>query len=226
MVHHYLAAIWSAHIALGLPNPLQDQPCLQQLLRVICREQPLPQPDSGCQVIMMDFLHRARPLHHLHIHRDRGLGAALTMGHYSLFCSGELAQSKLVKAGVSQFIWVQDITPQFSRGCLHYIHVLLSSSKMDPFHQGCPIIIGCMGTPVCGACEAWHVLQQHQQTQTSPEAPFFQINSRALGHMTLIRHIKDIAAQLGLDPYRVCWPQHLHQGSHLGSTSWALPVAN
>ena len=97
---------------------------------------------------------------------------------------------------------MQDITPHFSRGCLHYICVMLSSNKMDPFHQGCPIMISCTSTPVCRACEAWHVLQQHQQKQTSPDAPFLQINSRALDHMALVRHIKDIATQLGLDPSR------------------------
>ena len=140
-VHHYLAAICSEHIAMGLPNPLQDHPQLQQLLWVIHRQQPLPQPDSGCQGITMEFLCRARPLHHLHLPRNRVLWPALTMGHYGLFQSGELVQPKLAEAGVPQFIHVQDVTPHFSRGCLHYIHVLLSSSKMDPFHQGCPVII-------------------------------------------------------------------------------------
>ena len=191
-VHHYLAAICSVHIAMGLPNPLQDCPCLQQLLQAICRQQLLPQLDSGHQGITMDFLHRPRPLHHLHFPKDRVLWAALTMGHYSLFCSGELAWPKLAEARAPKFIRVQDVTPHFSRGCFHYICVLLSSSKMDPFHQGCPIIIGCIGTSVCGTCEAWHILQQHQQTQTSPDGPL-QINSRALDHMTLVRHIKDIA---------------------------------
>ena len=142
---------------------------------------------------MMDFLCRDRPLHHLHLPKDWKLWAAITMGHYGLFHSGELAQSKLAEVRAPQFIHMQDVTPHFSRGCLDYICILLVSSKMDPFHQGCPVIIGYMGTPVCGACEAWHVLQQHQWTRTSPEAPFFQINNRALDHMTLVRHIKDIA---------------------------------
>ena len=201
-VHHYLAAIHLAHIAMGLPNPLLDHPQLQQLLQVICRQQPLPQPDLGCQGNMLDFLCGARPLHCLHLSRDRLLWAAVTMGHYGLFQSGELAQPKLAEARVPQFIHVQEITPHFSRGCLHYICILLSSSKTDLFHQGCPIIISCTGTPVCGACKAWHVLQQHQWTQTSPDAPFLQINSRALDHMALVRHITDIATQLGLDPSR------------------------
>ena len=121
MAHYHLAAIHSAHIALGLPNPLQDHPCLQQLLCAICRQQPLPQPDSGRQGITMDFLHRAKPLHHPQLPRDRVLWAALTMGHYSLFHSGELVQPKLAEAGAPHFIHVQDITPYFSRGCLHYI---------------------------------------------------------------------------------------------------------
>ena len=124
------------------------------------------------------------------------------MGHYGLFCRGKLVQPKLAEAGVPQYIHVQDVTPHFSRGCLNYICVLLSSSKMDPFHQGCPVIISCTGTPVCGACKAWCILQQHQWTQTSPDAPFLQIDSRALDHMTLVRHIKDIATWLGLDPSR------------------------
>ena len=88
------------------------------------------------------------------------------------------------------------------QGTLHYVHIMLSSSKMDPFHQGCPIIISCTSTPVCRACMAWHVLQQHQQTQTSPDAPFLQIDSRPLGCVTLVKHIKDIATWLGLDPSR------------------------
>ena len=193
MVHHYLAAIHSAHIVMGLPNPLQYCPCLHQLLWAICRQQPLPQPDLGHQGIKMDFLCRARPLHHLQLPKDRVLWAALTMGHYVLFCSGELAQPKLAEARVPQFICVQEVTPHFSRGHLHYICIMLSSSKMDPFHQGCPIIIGCTGTSVCGACKAWHILQHHHQTWTSPDAPFLQIDSRALDCMTLVRHIKDIA---------------------------------
>ena len=123
------------------------------------------------------------------------------MGHYGLFHSRELAQPKLAEAGAPWFICMQDITPHFSRGCLHYICILLASIKMDPFHQGCPVIMGCMGTPVCGACKAWHLLQQHQWTWTSPEAPFFQINNRVLDCVTLVRHIKDVATRLGLDPF-------------------------
>ena len=65
----------SAHCH-GLPNPLQDCPHLPQLLQVIQRQPPLPQPDLGYQGIMMEFLHRARPLHHLHLPRDSVLWAA------------------------------------------------------------------------------------------------------------------------------------------------------
>ena len=198
-VHHYLTAIHSVHIALDLPNPLQDCPHLQQLLCAIHRQQPLPQLDSGHQGITTDFLHRTRPLHCPQLPRDRVLWAALTMGHYGLFHSGELAQPKLAEGRAPRFICVQDITRHFSRGCLHYIFILLASSKTDPLHQGCPIIIGCTGTPVCSACEAWHLLQQHQQTQTSPEAPFFQIDNRALDSVTLVKHINDVATLLGLD---------------------------
>ena len=165
---------------------------VQQLLHAIHRQQPLPQPDSGHQGITTDFLCRAKPLHHPQLPMDKVLWAALTMGHYGLFCSGELVQPKLAEGGAPHFIHVQDITPYFSRGCLHYICIFLASSKMDPFHLGWPIIIRYTGTPACSACEAWHLLQQHQQTQTSLEAPFFQIDSRALDRMTLVKHIKDI----------------------------------
>ena len=150
----------------------------------------------------MDFLHRARPLHCPKSPRDRVLWAALTMGHYGLFCSGKLAQPKLAKAGAPCFLRVQDITPQFSLGRLHYVHVFLASSKTDQYHQGCPIIIGCTGTPICRACEAWHLLQQHQQMGASPKAPFFQIHGRALNRVTLVNHIKHLATSLGLDPSR------------------------
>ena len=148
-IHHHLAAIHSAHIALGLPNPLLHCPRLQQLLRATWRQQPLPQPDSGCQGITTEFLHRAKPLHCPQSPRDRVLWAALTMGHYSLFHSGKLAQLKMAKAGAPHFIRVQDVTPQFTQGQLHYICMFLTSSKTDHLHQGCPVIIGCTGTSIC-----------------------------------------------------------------------------
>ena len=68
--------------------------------------------------------------------------------------------------------------------------------------MGCPVIISCTGTPVCGACKAWCIIQDNKQTQTPPDAPFLQIDSRALDHLTLVRHIKAIAAKLGLNPSR------------------------
>ena len=201
-VHHYMVAIHAAHIALGLPNPLQNHPHLQQLLWAICHQQPQSQPDLGQQGITTEFLWQARPLHWLHLPKDSVLWAALTFSHYGLFCSGELAQPNLAEAGEPQFICVWDVTLHFSQDCLHYVFIMLSGSKMDPFPLGCPIIIGCTGTPVCGACKAWHIIQEHQWTQTSPDAPFLQIDSRALDCLTLVRHIKDIASKLGLNPSR------------------------
>ena len=170
-VHHYMVAIHAAHIALGLPNPLQDCPHLQQLLQAIHHQQPQPQPDLGHQGITAKFLCRSRPLHQLHLPRDSVLWAALTLGHYGLFCSGKIAQPMLVEARVSQYIHVRDITPHFSQSHLHYICIMLSGSKMDPFHLGCPVIIGCTGTPMCGACKAWHIIQQQKWAQTSLDAP-------------------------------------------------------
>ena len=146
----------------------------------------------------MESLCRARPLHQLHLPKDSVLWAALTLGHYGLFHSSKLVQPKLVEAGVPQYTCVRDVTPHFSQGCLHYIHIMLSSNKMNPFHLGCPVIISCTSTPVCGACEAWHIIQQHQQTQTSSDTPFLRIDSRALDCLTLVKHIKDIVAHLAL----------------------------
>ena len=157
------------------------------------------QLDSGQQGIMTSFLHRARPLHCHSSHRDKVLWAALTMGHYGLFCSGELAQPKLAEAGAPCFIRVQNVTVHFSAGQLHYICVFLASSKTDHFHQGCPIILGCSRTPICGACKAWHLLQHHQYTGSFPEDPLFKINDRALDRVTLVNHIKHLATSLRLD---------------------------
>ena len=112
-IHHHMAAICMAHIALGLPSPLENHPHLHQLLWVICHQLPQPQLDLGQQGVTTEFLHWARPLYWLHNLRDSILWAALTIGHYSLFCSGKLAQPKLAEAGVAQFIRVQDVTPHF-----------------------------------------------------------------------------------------------------------------
>ena len=201
-MHHYMVAIHAAHIPLGLPNPLQNCPHLQQLLQAIHHWQSQPLPDSGQQGITTEFLHQARPLHQLLIPKDSVLWAALTLSHYDLFCSGKLAQPKLAKARVPQFIWVWNVTLHFLQGHLHYVHIMLLGSRMDPFQLGCPVIIGCTGTPVCGACKAWHIIQDHKWTQTPLDASYLQIDSRALDHLTLVRHIKAIMAKLGLNPSR------------------------
>ena len=216
-IHHHLAAIHSAHITLGLPNPLLNCPRLQQLLWATQRHQPLPQPDSGHQGITTKFLCRAKLLHCPQSPKDRGLWAALTMGHYGLFCSSELVQPKMAEASVPCFIRVQDITLQFTQGWLHYICVFLTSSKTDQFHQGCSVVIGCTGTSICGVCKAWHLLQHHQWMGSSLKAPFFQLHNRALDHMILVNHIKHIATRLRLDPSRYSG-HSLHIG---GATSAA-----
>ena len=201
-IQHHLAAICSAHIALGMPNPLDNRPRLHQLLQAARRQQPLPQPDSGRLGITSSFLSRARPLHLTNSHGDKVLWAALTMGHFGLFHSGELAQPKLAEAGAPHFIRVQDVTPYFSAGKLHYIRIFLTTSKTDHLHQGCPVIIGCTKTLICRACEAWHLLQHHQHVGSSLGDPFFKINNRALDRVTLVNHIKHLATSLGLDSSR------------------------
>ena len=201
-IQHHLVAIRLVHIVLGMQNPLDNCPRLHQLLRVTRRQQPPPQPDSGRLGITSSFLSSARPLHRTNTHRDKVLWAALTMGHYGLFRSGELAQPKLAEAGAPRFIRVQDVTPYFSAGQLHYVRVFLISSKTDHLHQGCPVIIGCTKTPICGACEAWQLLQHHQRVGSLPGDPFFKIDDRALDRVTLVNHIKQLATSLGLDSSR------------------------
>ena len=143
------------------------------------------------------------------------------MGHYSLFCSGELVQPKLAEAGAPRFIRVQDVIVHFSAGQLHYICIFLASSKTDHFHQGCPIIIGCSRTPIHGACKAWHLLQHHQCTGSFPEDPFFKINDRALDRVTLVNHIKHLATSLGLDSSRYSG-HSLHTGGATSATEAGL----
>ena len=227
-IHHHLAAIHSANIVLGLPNPLLNHPRLQQVLWATRRHQPLPQPDLGHQGITTDFLCRAKPLHCPQLARDRVLWAALTMGHYGLFCSGKLAQPKMAEASAPCFIRVQDVMLQFTQGWLHYIHMFLNTSKTDQYHQGCLIVIGCMVTSFCGACKAWHLLQCHQQMGSSLDAPFFQLQNRALDHLTLVNHIKHVATCLRLDPSR--YSDHsLHIGgatlaARVGISQWQIKL--
>ena len=150
----------------------------------------------------MEFLQWARPLQWLHNARDSVLWAAFTIGHYGLFCNGKLTQPKLAEARVAQFIRVWHVIPHFMQGCLHFVCIHLSGSKTDPFQLGCPVTIGCIGTAVCSACEAWCIIQLHRCTQTPLDTPFLQVDGRALGHLTLVDHIKATTAKLGLDPSR------------------------
>ena len=201
-IHHYMAAIHMTHISSGIPSPLENQPHLQQLLQAIGHQQPQPQLDSGWQGITTEFLCHARPLHQLHNAKDSMLWAALTIGHYGLFHSGKLAQPKLAEARVAQFIRVRDITPHFMQGCLHFVCIKLSGSKTNPFQLGCPVIIGCTRTAVCGACEAWCIVQSHRCMQMPLDTPFLQVDGRALDHLMLVNHIKAMAAKLRLNPSR------------------------
>ena len=88
------------------------------------------------------------------------------------------------------------------QGHLHFVSVRLSGSKTSPFQLGCPVIIGCTRTAVCGMCKARHIAQSHRHMQTPPNAPFLQVDSRALDNLMLVNHIKGTAAKLGLNPTR------------------------
>ena len=154
-IHHFMAAIHvQCTYSLGSSQPPGElTPSTAVALGNLPLHHPQPQPDLGQLGITTEFLQWARPLHWLHNTRDSVLWAALTIGHYGLFCSGKLAQPKLAEAGVAWFIRVQDITPHFMQGCLHFVCIHLSGSKTDPFQLGCPVIIGCTGTAVCGALQ-------------------------------------------------------------------------
>ena len=149
-----------------------------------------------------EFLCWARPLHQLHNPKDSMLYAALNIGHYGLFWSSKLAQPKLAEAGAAQFIRVQNIAPHIMQGCLHFMSVKLSGSKANPFQLGCPVIIGCTRTAVCGVCKAWHIIQSHRCMQTPPNTPILQVDGRALDCLMLVNHIKATAAKLGHNPSR------------------------
>ena len=222
--HHYMVAICMAHIALGLPSPFENCPHLHQLLWVICHQQPQPQPDLGQHGITMELLCHASPLHQLHNDKDSMLWASLTIGHYGLFHSSELAQPKLAEAGVAQFIRMWDVTSHFMQDHLHFVHIKLSGSKTDPFQLGCPVIIGCTGTAVCGACEAWCIVQSHRCTQTPSDAPFLQVNSRALDCLMLVNHIKATVAKLGLNLSRYSGHSLCTGGLQAGFSQWQIKL--
>ena len=76
------------------------------------------------------------------------------------------------------------------------------AARLTPSSCGCQVIIGCTGTAVCGACEAWHIIQSHRCMQTPPNAPFLQVDGRAMDHLMLVNHIKATAAKLRLNPSR------------------------
>ena len=169
-VHHHLAAIHLVHIALGLPNPLQDCPHLQQLLHAICRQQPLPQLDLGHQGITMDFLCRTKPLHCPQLPRDRVLWTALTIGHYSLFCSGELAQLKLAEAGAPCFICVQDVTPHFSGDASTMFASCWPAARWTPSTRAAPSSLGAQ-VPQCAVLARLGISCSNISEHTPPQKP-------------------------------------------------------
>ena len=104
--------------------------------------------------------------------------------------------------------------------------MFLNTSKTDQFHQGCPIVIGCTGTSICRACKAWHLLQQHQQMGSSPEAPFFKLQNRAPGSCDFSEPYKTCCYLSRTRSFEVLWSQLAYKGSHFSSESLALPVAD
>ena len=226
-IHHYMVAIHVAHIALGLPSPLENCPHLHQLLwDLLPLTTPAPARLWPTWHYYMEFLCWARPLHWLHNAKDSVLWAALTISHYGLFSSSKLAQPKLVEARVAQFIRVWDVTPHFIQGHLHFVCIKLSGSKTDPFQLGCPVIIGCTGTAVCGACKAWCIIQFHRCTWTPLNAPLPSSGWQSPGPFDTSESHQGHSGQVRTQPLQVLWTQLVHWGSHICSASRALPVAD
>ena len=203
-VRHHLAAIQSAHIALGMQNPLENCPRLHQLLHA------LPEGSSHCPSrrlrpprhhVQLPAQGQASPLPQL----SQGQSFMGSPYHGPLWPVLQWGASTTQASRSRSSPLHQGTRCQTSLLCgpasLH-VHIFLASSKTDYFHQGCPVIIGCTRTPICRACKAWHLLQYHQHAGSSPEAPFFKINNRALDRVTLVNHIKRLATSLGLDSSR------------------------
>ena len=90
-VHHYLAAIQLVTLPWACLTPCWIALICNNCSRQYADSSLCPSQTQAVRAIMTDFLCRARPLHCLHLPKDRVLWAALTMGHYGLFQSGELA---------------------------------------------------------------------------------------------------------------------------------------
>ena len=83
---------------------------------------------------------------------------------------------------------------------LRYLTIHLKYSKTDPLRKGIDVFIGCSGTPLCGACATWDLIQSHQANWGSPTAPFFQLYGWPLTRAIMVGHMKGLLARLGFNP--------------------------
>ncbi len=137
-VSSYIAAVCSWHIDLGAPDPTYGA---ARLLRGICCS--CSSPALTCLPVTSRLMGVLQLVLSSPVFDHVMFWAACCTTFFSFICVSKFTCPSVYVP--SRHLSVSDI--QWDAGG-HY-HLFLKSSKMDPFYQGCTILTGPSGHPIC-----------------------------------------------------------------------------
>lgn len=189
----YLAHVKALHEMLGLEVSAFFCSRLRLAFRGYRRRRPASKAKSRLP-ITISLLGAFMEILDLDIHQHLVIAAAITVGVYGLFRSGELTAK--VREGSST-------CPLLTRSHVKWeddrFTIRLESSKTDPFREGVDVMVNRNNSLTC----PWATLRQLWITapDQSNEAPLFQLeDGQPLMYKELNTAIKALAQRVGLDP--------------------------
>ena len=151
---------------------------------------------KDCLPVMPDILRRIKshwskqpPSTDTHM-----LWAAVTIGFFGFLRGGEFTVPRDSAFDANQHLSPQDIAvDSHSNPTLLRVH--LKQSKINPFHQGVYIFIGCSGTDLC----AISAVLSYMATRGYDQGPLFRFaNGRPLTREGLVSHLHKVLAEIGM----------------------------
>lgn len=198
-INHKTAKSYLAHVKhlssiIGMPNAAFFCPRLRLALKTFRKRRPGARAQKRLPITIHLLAAFAATLDLTSDHHHIVTFAALAVGVYGLFRSGELA-TKFINGKAcdntpcrADVVWAAD-----------HVVIHLRSSKTDPFREGVDIPLYANGTLTCPFAalkRAWDVAPDQ-----SPDAPLFQHpDSSPLLYTQLNQAIKCLATTVGLDP--------------------------
>ena len=192
MAHSYLAEVRSLHVRLGLSFDQFTSPLLALATRGIKRSQAEPsRPHLPMTIDIITRICGVLPPHFTDGCERHMLWCAFTLAFFGFFCVGELTSPPNISPRLGD-IWFH----------IDYLVVRLRSSRTDPFHHGCDVVVGASCKDVCAfgaAAEYLLRIRSRLGMAWERDAPLLTtLAGNALTRSTFSLTLKQLLASAGL----------------------------